>query len=221
MRIVCISDTHGQHAQIELPEGDLLLHAGDISSSGEPWQVESFLSWFSAQPHPHKVFIAGNHDFLAERNVDLFQEMIPPNVHYLKNEGIEIAGIKIWGSPITPWFFDWAFNRHRGEDIRRYWQQIPTDTDILLTHGPVYGIRDLTFDGKIVGCEELNAKIWEVKPLLHVFGHIHEGYGISEVNGITFVNASILDLQYRVANLPVVMDWELLLKASISEVLTE
>lgn len=208
MKIVCISDTHGKHEQVDLPEGDILIHAGDISDRGETWQVESFLHWFSAQPHTYKVFIAGNHDFLAERNSILFRELIPDNVIYLNDEGTEIEGIKIWGSPVSPWFYDWAFNRQRGEEIKRHWDLIPKETDILITHGPVYGIRDLTFDRQKVGCEELCKRIWEIHPSLHICGHIHEAYGVSEANGITFVNASILDLEYQVAHSPVVIDWE-------------
>lgn len=208
MKIVCISDTHGEHQQLELPAGDLLIHAGDISNRGELWQVESFLQWFSAQPHKYKVFIAGNHDFLAERNPSLFRELIPANVIYLNDEATEIEGINIWGSPITPWFYDWAFNRRRGEEIRRYWEKIPVNTDLLITHGPVHGIHDLTFEGQAVGCEELNTKIWNINPRLHICGHIHEAYGLAVVNDITFVNASILDLRYQIAHPPVVIDWD-------------
>lgn len=203
-----MSDTHGLHGQIAVPEGDLLLHAGDVSAMGELRQVEEFLSWFALQPHPHKVFIAGNHDFLAERNPALFEELVPAGIHYLNDSGATVAGLRIWGSPVTPWFYDWAFNRRRGEEIRRHWSMIPPGIDILLTHGPVYGIRDLTFDGRLVGCEELNARVWHVKPKLHVFGHIHEGHGITEVNGTTFVNAAALDVHYKPVNAPIVVEWE-------------
>lgn len=208
MKIICISDTHGKHKQVPLPDGDILIHAGDISGRGEIWQVESFLQWFSAQPHTHKIFIAGNHDFLAERNAVLFKELIPDNIIYLNDSGIEIEGIKIWGSPVSPWFYDWAFNRSRGEEISKHWDLVPNDTDILITHGPVHGILDLTFDGQMVGCEELNKRIWEIQPRLHVCGHIHEAYGVTDTKGITFINASILDLEYQVAHSPVVIDWE-------------
>ncbi len=214
MKIVCLSDTHGKHHEMAVPTGDLLLHAGDISSQGEPWEIVSFLNWFASLPHPHKVFIAGNHDFLAERNPSFFRELIPAGIHYLNDNGVTIEGIHIWGSPVTPWFYDWAFNRHRGEDIRRHWVPIPLETDILLTHGPVYGIRDLTFDGRLVGCEELNAKVWEVRPRLHVFGHIHEGYGITRVEEISFVNAANLNTSYELVNPPIVLDWEALAKIS-------
>lgn len=208
MRIVCLSDTHGLHRQIDLPAGDLLLHAGDFSQMGELAPVQDFLDWYAAQPHPHKVLIAGNHDFIVERDPGLFRSLIPPGLHYLENQGIELGGLQIWGSPITPWFFDWAFNRQRGAEIARYWHMIPDDTDILITHGPPYGIRDLTHQGEIVGCEALNHRVWEVQPAIHLFGHIHEGYGEAVVNGIRFINASCLNLAKQYVHPPIVVDWD-------------
>ncbi|MEO1448941.1 MAG: metallophosphatase domain-containing protein, partial [Bacteroidota bacterium] len=208
MRIVCISDTHGLHDRLELPDGDLLLHAGDFSNRGEIDQVQNFLTWLADQPHPHKVFIAGNHDFLAERQPDVFRGLVPANCTYLEDEGTEVAGLQIWGSPITPWFFDWAFNRRRGEEIDVHWQKIWPATDILLTHGPPYGIRDLTFQGDLAGCADLNRHVWEINPKLHVFGHIHEGYGLTEANDVFFANASNVDLGYKLVNSPLVFDWE-------------
>lgn len=207
MKLICLSDTHGLHTQIEVPPGDVLLHAGDFSAMGTLAQVRQFLTWFADQPHRHKVFIAGNHDFLAERQPGLFRALLPDNCHYLENSGVEVAGLRIWGSPITPWFFDWAFNRQRGADIRRYWAQIPDQIDVLLTHGPPYGIRDLNWQGTLTGCEDLNQRVWEVAPKLHVFGHIHEAYGITEVNGTQFVNAANLNLQYQPVHAPVVVAW--------------
>lgn len=206
MKIVCISDTHDQHDRISLPDGDMLLHAGDFSSMGTFQQVTQFLDWFGQQPHRHKVFIAGNHDFLAEREPGLFRSLIPAHCHYLENQGVNIEGLHLWGSPMTPWFFDWAFNRQRGEDIRRYWEAIPLETDLLITHGPPYGIRDLNLHGVLTGCEDLNQRIWEVAPRAHVFGHIHEGHGITEANDIRFVNSSCLDVSYQAVHQPIVIE---------------
>ncbi|RMG76005.1 MAG: metallophosphoesterase [Bacteroidetes bacterium] len=207
MRIVCLSDTHNLHRQIPVPEGDLLLHAGDFTQRGEEDQTRDFLDWFAGQPHPHKVFIAGNHDFIAEEQPALFRSLIPEGVHYLENESIKVAGLQLWGSPVTPWFFDWAFNKQRGTEIGEYWAGIPAGLDILITHGPPYGIRDLNHEGKIIGCEALNHRVWEVKPRLHLFGHIHEGYGDARINYIHFVNASCLNLGYQYTNPPIVVDW--------------
>ena len=135
--------------------------------------------------------------------------MVPEGVHYLNDSGLELEGLSFWGSPITPTFFNWAFNRDRGEPIRRHWDLIPEGVDILLTHGPPYGIRDLNFQGILTGCEELNQKIWELRPKLHVFGHIHEAYGVTEVEGTQFVNAAIVDLANKPVNQPVVIELSL------------
>jgi len=207
MRIVCISDTHGFHRQLDLPEGDLLIHAGDFSNTGEPEMIADFLDWFAGQAHAHKVFIAGNHDFLAEKEPETFRTMIPDSLIYLEDSAAEVAGLKLWGSPITPWFFDWAFNRQRGEEIAAYWAMIPEETDLLITHGPPFGLRDMNLHGQITGCEDLNRRVWEVNPRLHVFGHIHEGHGTVTANKVSFINASSIDVHYREKNPPIVYDW--------------
>ena len=206
MRLVCISDTHGQHDRLTLPEGDVLVHAGDFTERGTLPQVQQFMDWLAVQPFRHKVFIAGNHDFLAEEQPGVFRDMVPAGCHYLENEAVEIEGLTFWGSPITPWFFDWAFNRHRGEAIRPYWEAIPPQTDVLVTHGPPYGIRDLNLHGQLTGCEELNHRVWQVQPQAHVFGHIHEGHGVTEVNDIRFLNAAVLDVRYQPVHQPLVLE---------------
>lgn len=208
MRIVFISDTHLKHDLLQMPPGDMLVHAGDFSRRGLVQEAQVFLDWFGAQPFRHKILVAGNHDFIAEREPALFESMIPENVIYLNDSGCEIEGIKIWGSPIQPWFFDWAFNRQRGADIRRHWDLIPADTELLITHGPPYGILDeVARDPRPVGCRDLLHKIKELRQLkVHVFGHIHEGYGQQEVNGTLFLNASVLDENYVLKNKPFVVE---------------
>ncbi|MEM1320682.1 MAG: metallophosphatase domain-containing protein [Bacteroidota bacterium] len=207
MKITFISDTHGQHNALQLPEADMLVHTGDISSAGEKWQVREFLKWMAEQPHRHKVFIGGNHDFLLEREPLLFHSLIPKGITYLENTATVIEGIKIWGSPITPWFLDWAFNEYRGDLIRRYWERIPEDIDILLTHGPPLGYGDRTIRGEIVGCEDLLEFVRRIQPRYHVFGHIHEGYGQYESEGTSFINASVLDVRYNLVNAPVTVEY--------------
>ncbi len=206
MRIVALSDTHGKHEQLKVPDGDLLIFAGDCSSRGEEWEIVAFLKWFAGQPHQHKVMIAGNHDFIFEEDAPRSKELIPSNVIYLNDSGVNIEGFSIWGSPITPRFFDWAFNRDRGEEIAKHWRLIPDGIDILITHGPPVGILDRTRQGDVTGCEDLMRHIERVRPKLHVFGHIHEGYGMVEKDGICFVNACILDERYQMRNLAVVME---------------
>jgi Icc-related predicted phosphoesterase len=208
MNIVLISDTHGLHNAMDIPEGDLLIHAGDLSSRGLPHEVQAFMTWFGKLPHPHKVMIAGNHDFLAEKDPALFESMVPEGVTYLNDSGVEIEGIKIWGSPIQPWFHDWAFNRIRGPQIRTHWQLIPPDTDLLITHGPPFGILDKVENGPNVGCEDLLAVVEQINPKLHVFGHIHEARGIVEKSKTIFVNASMVNLRYQPVHAAQVLDWE-------------
>ena len=156
MTIIYISDTHNRHNDVELPDGDILIHAGDVSSKGTEAEIDNFLEWFSGQPHKHKIFIAGNHDFYFERETDtVIANKIPKNVIYLNDSGCEIEGLHIWGSPVQPEFNDWAFNRKRGDQIKKYWDLIPNNTDILITHGPPLKILDKSIRGKHLGCEEL------------------------------------------------------------------
>lgn len=203
LKIILISDTHTKH-RIPLPEGDMIIHAGDVCSHGTIYEVEIFLKWFSLLPYKYKIFIAGNHCFPFEREPERVTELLKqyPDIIYLEESGVEIEGTKIWGSPWTPEFFDWAFNYPR-EQAAKCWDKIPLDTNILITHGPPYGIMDDVGSTRYnpdshVGCKVLLDKINELKDLrLHVFGHIHCGRGILEVGKTTFCNASILNDDYQ------------------------
>jgi Icc-related predicted phosphoesterase len=201
MKFVVIADTHGQHRKLNLPKGDVIIHAGDVSRGGKESEVLDFLDWFTNLDFNHKIFIAGNHDFYFERtSEEEINKIIPKNITYLYDSGVTIENINIWGSPITPWFFDWAFNRQRGEPIARHWDLIPGDTDILITHGPVFSILDKTKMGLNVGCEDLMNKVQELKPKIHVCGHIHEAYGQVSHSSTNFINASVLDEKYILKN---------------------
>ena len=205
MKFVAISDTHCRHHNLRLPKGDVLLHAGDICYKGQKDEVVDFLKWFSQQPFQYKIFIAGNHDFFLESaKASEIEKLIPENVTYLNDSSITIEGLKIWGSPVTPWFFNWAFNRHRGEEIKTHWDLIPADTAVLLTHGPVLGIHDMVINSQRVGCRDLLDKVKDIKPRVHVCGHIHEGYGTLQKFGVKFINASVLNESYELVNKPVV-----------------
>lgn len=214
MKITCISDTHNQHLHIPpdwLEGGDVLVHAGDVSGRGSLKEVEEFLAWFNELPYTHKIMIAGNHDFWFEK-VSTFavNEMLAekyPNITYLNDSGVEIDGVKFWGSPVQPWFYDWAFNRV-GTDICRHWDMIPLDTDVLITHGPMKGYLDMTLRGVSTGCPYLLEKSAEMTNLkLFVCGHIHEAYGKFEFpDGGVFVNASTLNFNYNVQNKPIVVE---------------
>ena len=208
MKITFISDTHGQHAQLQLQKGDVLVHCGDICNRGTEFEVLQFINWFKEQPFQYKIFIAGNHDwFLENLDKDYLEKILPKDVIYLNDSGICIRGINFWGSPIQPTFFNWAFNRDRGEAINKHWQMIPKNTDILITHGPPFGVLDKTIDGRNVGCEDLMLMIKDVKPKIHAFGHIHEANGTAEINETKFINASVLDIRYRLTNEPIIIDY--------------
>jgi hypothetical protein len=145
IRIVCISDTHGQHAKLSAPAGDVLVHAGDFMAFGDaPKEIVDFNHWLGKQPHRFKVVIAGNHDLMFERHPGAAKELLS-NAIYLENSGTELLGLKFWGSPVQPEFNNWAFNVARGAAIRRYWQMIPEGTDVLVTHGPPFGVLDKSF----------------------------------------------------------------------------
>lgn len=207
MICVAIADTHGLHHQLTLPEGDLIIHAGDVSRRGEVHEIKDFLNWFQDLDYRYKIFIAGNHDFFFERSSKAeIDALIPAGVIYLCDSGITVEGIRIWGSPVTPTFFNWAFNRDRGADISRHWDLIPHDTQLLITHGPVFGILDKTVRGEHVGCEDLLKKVQEIKPTYYIGGHIHESYGKAEANGTAYLNASVLDHKYRLKHQPLVFD---------------
>ncbi len=208
MKFTVISDTHGKHGQLVLPDGDVLLHAGDVSSRGLQQEVDDFLQWFAVQPFQYKIFIAGNHDFFFEQATQAeIDGIIPPGVIYLNDSGVTINNINIWGSPISPWFYDWAFNRHRGTPIRQHWDKIPLGTDLLVTHGPAFEHLDMTSSGLRVGCEDLAEQIEKIQPVWHICGHIHEAYGIQENSSTSYINASVLNERYECVNEPVIFEY--------------
>lgn len=205
MRIVCISDTHRQHRRIQVPDGDVLIHAGDFCGRGTLAEVEDFNKWLGTLPHAECIVIAGNHDLPFEEAPEAARELIT-YATYLEDSGIEIDGIRFWGSPWQPEFFNWAFNLPRGPALAEKWAMIPDGTDVVITHGPPYGYGDLCFDGMTVGCADLLAALDRCGARLHVSGHIHEGYGVYERAGMKIVNASTCDFHYRPVNPAVIID---------------
>lgn len=215
MHFVCLSDTHGLHDKVTVPEADVLLYTGDWSNRGSAIDAYNFASWLGKQPCKHKVVIAGNHDLFAEQNYDLTKRVFAENgCIYLMNEEVIVEGYKIYGSPFTPEFYNWSFMLARHEIYDKVWSKIPLDTDILLTHGPMYGVMDKV--GRIygdeidphVGCKGLSKRISELNNLkLFVFGHIHPGYGFMptpSLPGLTKkVNASICNEKYQALNKPI------------------
>lgn len=221
MRIVAISDTHERHHQVLLPEGDMLIHAGDWTNKGTEKSMVSFLEWFGSQPHTHKILIPGNHELsLDSLRKDIALEFVQEKAarlefHFLLNSSVEIEGFKIYGTPTTPLFYNWAFNFQRGPEIAKEWAKIPLDTNILVTHGPPYNILDLVEDnlsnmGRDLhqGCQDLAARLQQLKQLkLHVFGHLHTDGGKQvTLNNVTYVNAAICTEGYKPTNPPVIVD---------------
>ena len=207
MKFVALSDTHCRHKEIRLPKGDVLLHAGDFTYKGHKAEALDFLKWFADQPFKHKIFIAGNHEFYFEKaSAEEIKHLLPAGVVYLNDNGININGINIWGSPVTPWFHDWAFNRKRGAAINKHWKLIPPETDVLLTHGPPYGILDSVINDNQIGCRHLLQRVKIIKPKVHVFGHIHESYGSVVEGGTKFINASIVNESFERANKPTLFE---------------
>lgn len=198
MKIVIISDTHGFHEKIDIPNGDILICAGDICNRSTIKEVIQFDRFLAQLPHSHKIIIAGNHDFPFQNSPDIAKASLQ-NCIYLQDSSVEINGIKIYGSPWQPCFFDWAFNLESGDEIRQKWDLIPYDTDILITHCPPFGILDIVH-GQNQGCEELFKAIYRIRPRYHIFGHIHEGYGQSIIEDTVFINASICDERYQPIN---------------------
>ena len=220
MRITFISDTHTKHRNIteDLPGGDLLIHAGDISSMGYEHEVREFYKWFdSINNYDHKVFIAGNHDWGFQNNSEKILGLLTgyKTIDYLQDDMLCIGEdydtmIKIWGSPWQPEFYNWAFNLPRqGEELQEKWNQIPMNTDILVTHGPSWGKVDTVSHMRSVplGCELLRDRIAVVKPKIHVCGHIHTGYGHVFDGDTHFINAAVLDERYSYSHKPLTADW--------------
>ena len=207
MKIVCVSDTHLVHEKTRLgiPDGDLLIHAGDGTFKGTSKEIVTFNGWLASLPHRRKVLIAGNHDWLFEKRPEAARALLSPSITYLRDERVELDGLRLYGSPWQPEFAEWAFNLPRGPKLAEKWARIPEGIDILITHGPPRDILDRTSDGRNEGCDDLLKAVYRVKPRFHVFGHIHESYGTVTKHDTTFVNASLCDENYRAANAPIVL----------------
>ena len=209
-RICMISDTHEQHSQIiGMEQADILLHAGDITYQGAYDKLLEFDEWLdsldSKFSYKHKVIIPGNHERTFEQDWDTAAAHIPAADAILNGETYEAEGLKIYGEPRQPWFYDWAFNIKR-ESMNFVWDKVPTDTDVLLTHGPPLGVGDRTSRGEHVGCAEQRKWILAHQPKLVVCGHIHEGYGIYILGRTVVVNASICTSKYAPTNRAVTVD---------------
>ena len=193
MRLVCISDTHGFHRQIDVPEANILIYAGDFSTPRATIkELDDFNNWLGCLPHRHKIVVAGNHDKLFEIQPELARALLSAAI-YLEQSAVMIEGLRFWGCPVTPVLPSMAFAVARG-DAAKFWDKIPAQTDVLITHGPPFGILDKEdIWREHMGCVQLNKAVQKVRPRLHVFGHVHGGRGREEgPNGTCFVNCAAL-----------------------------
>jgi len=208
MKLVCVSDTHNKLNKVNLPPGDVLVISGDILGNGTIIELSQFNHHVGLikDKYKHIVLIAGNHDFIFEENLALAKATITNVSHYLQDELVEIDGIKFYGAPWQPRFYDWAFNVDRGAKIKEKWDLIPNGVDVLITHGPPAGICDFTSHSERMGCSDLLDAVLRVKPKVHIFGHNHYGYGEKEFNGVYFINASSCNEKYQPINPPIIFE---------------
>ena len=192
MKILHISDTHGVHRQLKsLPEADVIIHSGDFTMVGSEAEAIDFLNWFCDLSYSHKIFICGNHD---ECLYGSYVDGLDNNVHYLCNSGVEIDGVNFYGVPM--FMSDYATCRQ----LKNY-EMIPSDTDVLITHTPPFGILDFD-DGINYGSEDLLLKVHSLAPRLHLFGHIHSQNGVNKIGFTVFSNGAIMNADYTNLNQP-------------------
>ncbi len=204
MRLVCVADTHLFHEDLIVPDGDVLIHAGDLLRGGTLEELAEGLAYLGSLPHRQKILIAGNHEQCFERTPTLARAQIPSDIKYLEDSGAVVAGLRFWGSPWQPAYNDWAFNLPRGPALAAKWALIPADVDVLVTHGPPAGFGDRSGIAGRHGCADLLARVREVRPPLHLFGHIHADGGVTRSEGTTFVNCTTWECERG----PTVLDVE-------------
>lgn len=199
LTIVCISDTHQLHREVDVPGGDILLHAGDFSMFSKSLAaIEDFNDWLGELPHRHKIVIPGNHEYFLESEPR--KRSLLSNATVLINEGVDIMGLNIWGSPITP-LIGAAFGRGSAEDRVALYQTIPSDVDVLMTHSPPYGILDRSPGTDThAGCPQLLDAVNRLKPKIHTFGHVHGAHGTVQIEDTLFVNAALLQQDGSIRN---------------------
>lgn len=214
MRLVAVSDTHGFHRQLRVPDGDVFIHAGDFMLSGNADELElvrDFNAWLGELPHKTKLVTCGNHDRFFEGYSAEARSFIC-NARLVGDAQVVVEGIRFWLSPWTPRFPEgsnyWAFMRQRSA-MHYVWDAVPIGIDVLVTHGPPQGILDEVPGGELAGDYALRRAVFDhIKPRIHFFGHIHEGRGETEVAGIQFANVTQVDGAYRPVYQPAVKDLE-------------
>jgi Icc-related predicted phosphoesterase len=206
LTLVLCSDTHELHEDLVMPQGDILLYAGDLSFFSRSLDaIDSFNEWLHGLPYRHRLMTLGNHELLFEQKPLLIDSLLD-GATVLVNDSVEVEGLKVFGSPTTT-HLGTAFGVPRSEARRQLWARVPDDTNVLLVHGPPYGVLDgMAGSDEHVGDPELLARISELRELrLVVFGHVHAAPGIVERNGVTFVNASMLGSSGSIERAPIVL----------------
>lgn len=215
MRVVAVADTHLFHDELVVPDGDILIHAGDMCRGGDLHELRDAARWLRSLPHRYKIVVAGNHDWAlapctrdaapcqscvarddpgsrgerCDGDAAIAREMLAGLI-YLEDSEVTLEGLRIYGSPWQPEYNDWAFMLPRGAPLAAVWSRVPRNLDILVTHGPPDGIGDRSPVGGRTGCADLRARVADVAPRLHVFGHIHQDGGVWHDGATTFINAT-------------------------------
>lgn len=227
MRIILISDTHNIHNNkdlnekiinsINIDDTNILIHSGDFTYVGKIDEVSNFIQWFeNLKGFDYKIFISGNHELTFENKPEWLLKLLDEsklkqsNCVYLEDKEFIFKNVKFYGSPWQPWFYNWAFNLPRnGKELDKVWEKIPENTDVLITHSPPYGILDKTNMTKgNTGCERLLERLNNIKPKIHVFGHIHSARNIIETEDTLYINASILNDKYDYKYNPIIIDFD-------------
>lgn len=195
VRIVALADTHLAHEGAQaIPDGDVLVHAGDLLQHGSLEELVRAAAFFGALPHARKIVVAGNHDVcLEKRPAEARAILADAGIDYLEDTSVAIAGLVFHGSPWTPKTRIWAFGARRGPELASRWAKIPDGVDVLVTHGPPHGYGDRVAWGphvRHVGCPDLLARVRAVCPTLHLFGHIHQAPGRFRDGPTTFANVT-------------------------------
>lgn len=208
MRIVAISDTHTLQNQVILPDGDVLIHAGDLTGRGRYHEFVEVAIWLEKlkDKFKHRIIIAGNHDFGFQDHKIRSQEAFDRDVIYLEDNYAVIDGVMIYGSPWTLPFYNWAFMKPEEELVHEF-AKIHICTDVLVTHSPPFGILDKNAEQMHCGSVALYDRVKELAQLKHhIFGHIHASYGVETIDDVTFHNVCSLNEQYRYANAPHIIE---------------
>ena len=203
MNTMFLSNTHGHHETLLLPRGDMIIHAGDFTKNGTESEAREFLHWFSHLNYKYRIFIAGMRDAFFEQEPGLVRKLLPSNVIYLEESGVEAGGFKIWGSPFNTFNHGSAFSVSAGDEIREHWNKIPDEVDIVIGRMPAYGVHDEEGSGDHIGCKDLLRKLVRVEPNYFVCGNLHGVHRYEYRHDINFINASLLNPEYKIAYKPV------------------